>query len=242
MSTSVRGCSTRARLLDAAERLLRERGLAGATTKAITADAECSEAALYKHFTGKGELLGALLRERLPAAGPLLADTADQDGGGAGGGEADDVEACCVRLVRQLVCYYEQSMPLIGALFADHALLAGLRPLPYGTAAAPDELLEAVARHLRVLRERGGIRADADVRAAGALLLGVCFQRATLAQMAPGGWPWSTEEFTCAVGRAVAASLTVRTVRAQPAPGVVPAHRARHCAVAEPAAPCKEWE
>ncbi|MEU6826126.1 TetR/AcrR family transcriptional regulator [Streptomyces atriruber] len=233
MSTSVRGYSTRARLLDAAEHLLRERGLAGATTKAIAADAECSEAALYKHFSGKGELLGTLLRERLPAAGPLL----------AGAVRDEDAEACCVRLVRQLVWYYEQSVPLIGALFADRALLTGLRPLPYGTAAAPDELLEAVVRHLQALRECGRIRADADVRAAGALLLGVCFQRATLTQVAPGGWPWSTEEFTAVVGRTVAASLTARTARtarAVPGPGLP--RRTRHETVAEPAAPCKELE
>ncbi|MFK4070910.1 TetR/AcrR family transcriptional regulator [Streptomyces sp. NPDC029674] len=199
MSTSARAYPARARLLDAAEQLLRERGLAAATTKAIAADAACSEAALYKHFTGKGDLLGTLLRERLPAAGPLL----------AGAGREEDAEACCVRLARQLVWFYERSMPLIGALFADHALLSGLRPpLPRGTAAAPDELLEAVAGQLRALGERGGIRADADVRAAGALLLGVCFQRAALSQVAPHGRPWSTEEFTTAVGRAVAASLT----------------------------------
>ncbi|MEU6996251.1 TetR/AcrR family transcriptional regulator [Streptomyces sp. NPDC046465] len=226
MSTTAHGYPTRARLLDAAEHLLRERGLAGATTKAIAADAQCSEAALYKHFTGKVDLLGALLRERLPAAGALLSQPVREE----------DAEACCVRLVRQLVWFYEQSMPLIGALFADHALLAGLRPLPYGTAAAPDELLEAVVRHLRALRERGGIRAEADVGAAAALLLGVCFQRATLTHVAPEGWPWSTEEFTAAVGRAVAASLAVR-------PG--PARQSRHDTDADHAAhaaPCKELE
>ncbi|MEV7192625.1 TetR/AcrR family transcriptional regulator [Streptomyces sp. NPDC093510] len=224
MSTSVRAYPTRARLLDAAEHLLRDRGLAAATTKAIAAGAQCSEAALYKHFTGKGDLLDTLLRERLPMAGPLL----------SGAVRDEDAEACCVRLARQLVRFYEQSMPLLGALLADRALLPAPRPLPHATAATADELLEAVVRPLHALRERGRIRADADVRAAGALLLGACFQRAAPTQVAPRGRPWSAEEFPAAVGRAVAASLTA--VR-----GAAP-HLIAHDNLAEHPAPCKELE
>jgi AcrR family transcriptional regulator len=64
----------RARILDAAEQLMRTIGLARATTKKIARAADCSEAALYKHFASKEDLFVHVLHERLASPGPLLAE------------------------------------------------------------------------------------------------------------------------------------------------------------------------
>src|SRR5919201_5270645 len=62
----------RDRILDAAVAVLRERGLAAATTKEIARVASCSEGSLYTSFANKEQLLGAVMAERLPPFIPLL--------------------------------------------------------------------------------------------------------------------------------------------------------------------------
>ncbi|NGN63850.1 TetR/AcrR family transcriptional regulator [Streptomyces sp. A7024] len=166
------GRRTPDRLLDAAEKLMRTVGLARTTTKAIAKEAGCSEAALYKHFANKEELFVRVLTERLPTKiGPLLAElTADP-------GERD-VLTCLRELATQASLFYADAMPMAASLFAEPKLLerhrAGLRELGLG----PHKVVEVLTRYFETERTRGRIRADADPRAAAALLLGACFQRA----------------------------------------------------------------
>ena len=58
----------RERLLDAALEVFLERGYAGATVRTIAHRAGVTEGLIYHYFSGKRELLLALLRERSPAA------------------------------------------------------------------------------------------------------------------------------------------------------------------------------
>ncbi len=60
----------RERILDAAHELMLTVGLARTTTKEIAKGADCSEAALYKHFASKEELFIRVLSERLPGWDP----------------------------------------------------------------------------------------------------------------------------------------------------------------------------
>ena len=53
----------RREILQAAERLMHLRGLAGITTREIAQEVGCSEGALYFHFKGRLELLVAMLEE-----------------------------------------------------------------------------------------------------------------------------------------------------------------------------------
>ena len=69
---------TRDRILDAATHVMRTRGFARTTTKEIARAAGYSEATLYKHFSDKSDLFLAVMHERLPSLGPVLAEvTAD---------------------------------------------------------------------------------------------------------------------------------------------------------------------
>jgi AcrR family transcriptional regulator len=56
---------TRARILDAAERLFAEHGYAGASVRRITADAQADLGAVRYHFGSKDGLFGAVLQRRL---------------------------------------------------------------------------------------------------------------------------------------------------------------------------------
>ncbi|MER0242277.1 TetR/AcrR family transcriptional regulator [Streptomyces sp. HSW2009] len=164
---------TRARILEAAERLLRTIGLARTTTKEIARAAGCSEAALYKHFRNKEDIFVHVLEERLPRLGPLLAELTEHP-------QERDVVDNLAEIVRRAAEFYASSVPIVAALYAEPTLLQrhneGLREIDAG----PRRPLEGLAAYLRTERAAGRIRPDADCDSAAALLIGACCQRAFL--------------------------------------------------------------
>lgn len=65
MTQAAQQPDTRARILDAAERLFLERGFRGASLRALTTAAGVNLAAVGYHFGGKDELLRAVLERRI---------------------------------------------------------------------------------------------------------------------------------------------------------------------------------
>lgn len=176
---------------------MRTLGLARVTTKEIARAAGCSEAALYRHFSGKEELFIAVLQERLPALGSLIAELSADPGDRT-------AEQCLADIAHNATLFYEASMPIGSSLFAEPALLQrhreGLRKLGAG----PHKPLDALAGFLRALRADGRIRADADPESAAALLLGACYQRAFLRHfMGEEGSPKSIGDFAAGLARTV---------------------------------------
>ncbi|MER5727944.1 TetR/AcrR family transcriptional regulator [Streptomyces sp. NPDC002138] len=188
------------RLLDAAEILMRTTGLANATTKAIAREAGCSEAALYKHFANKEELFVRVLLERTPNAGALMAALAADPGEGP-------VEERLAEIAGHAARFYADTMPIAGSLFAEPALLnrhrEGLREIGLG----PHVVLDALVDCLRREREHGEIRPDADPRAAAALLLGACFQRAFFLHFSGPAAVQPVADFAPAIARTVWAAI-----------------------------------
>jgi AcrR family transcriptional regulator len=188
------------RLLDAAEKLMRTTGLAGATTKAIAREAGCSEAALYKYFTNKEELFARVLMERSPNAGPLLAElTADP-------GERT-VEEHLTDIARHASLFYADGMTMAASLFAEPALLSRHREGMKKIGKGPHMVLYALTGYLQREREHGRIRPDADPHAAAALLLGACFQRAFFLHFSGEEAVQPVEEFAPAVARTTWAAV-----------------------------------
>ncbi|WP_172805769.1 TetR/AcrR family transcriptional regulator [Brachybacterium sp. P6-10-X1] len=189
----VRHEERRRSILDAATRLLRERGVQGLTIHDVLGEAGISKGALYHYFSGKDELLAALIARRLDAWSDAVTDTI--------AAVASPSERLVV-LVRTLTSAKSQDLALlVSALPTLHsddgaALQARLRiagrerfvPLltqvitdgaQTGVFAAPSpasaarvvmsllqEMAEAVARGLREIRDGRG---DADVLHADAL-------------------------------------------------------------------------
>ncbi|GAA2630921.1 TetR/AcrR family transcriptional regulator [Streptomyces spororaveus] len=210
MLTSKSSRPTPERLLDAAEKLMRTSGLANATTKAIAREAGCSEAALYKHFANKEELFVRVLMERTPNAGPLMAAlradpgerTAEDEAEAGGGGEQE-----LTAIARHASLFYADAIPLAASLFAEPALLSRHREGVQEIGAGPHVLLDALAERLRRELDAGRLRPDADPRAAAALLLGACFQRAFFLHFSGAHVVQPVEEFAPAVARTVWAAL-----------------------------------
>lgn len=158
---------TRDQILDAAAAVLRERGLAGATTREIARAAGCSEGSLYNHFANKESLLLAVMAERLPPFIPLLKTLLERAG-------EDTLRDHLEEVVRVAVPFYVELMPLAAAVLANPELNEGLRSQGYG----PQRGNEALATYLRLEQRLGRIHTGAEPAAAATLLLGACQQRA----------------------------------------------------------------
>jgi AcrR family transcriptional regulator len=162
---------TRDRILDAAAAVMRERGIAHATTKEIAKAAGFSEATLYKHFADKTEMFVRVLAERLPPFVPVLAGLRPGDGAVAGNLRAVAAAA---------IVFYTDSFPISASIFAEPKVLdahqAGLRR----TGSGPHKANEALTAYLVAEQELGRVGADADPESLAALLLGACFQQAFL--------------------------------------------------------------
>lgn len=187
---------------------MRTIGLVRATTKEIARAANCSEAALYKHFAGKEEIFVHVLKERLPPLNPLLHELNGESAAGDGHGGRRSVEQNLVDIAVSAARFYEQSFPIAASLFAEPKLLhrhdAAMRSLGTG----PHKPVEALAGYLRSEREAGRIRPGADPEAAAALLLGACNQRAILLSIGGGAEAAQPlEDFAAGVVRTLLAGI-----------------------------------
>jgi AcrR family transcriptional regulator len=191
---------TRDVILDAAATVMAERGLANVTTRQIAQAAGFTEAALYKHFTNKADLLVAVMRER-SSGFTLLAQALN---GKAGTGTlVDNLTA----VARAAIAFYGEGFPMLASMFADPATLAAHKEELRSQGAGPHKANEAVAAYLRAEQDRGRLRPEADVTAAAGLLLGACFQYAFLSHMSlPAGR--DDDEAAASFARALLHQLT----------------------------------
>lgn len=165
--------SARERILDAAASVMRERGLARATTKEIARVAGCSEALLYKHFADKQEIFLGVLKERIP---PISAPS-------------DLVGSRTVRenletLTRELLTFYVRTFPIAASIFSEADLLAAWRDGLRARDAGPHVPIAMVENYLTSEQRAGRLAADADPWATAALLVGAALQQAFLAAFA----------------------------------------------------------
>lgn len=168
------GERTRERILDAAAGVLTDLGLARATTKEIARAAGISEAALYRHFSGKEELFVTVLKERLPGFGATVLDD-------PGRATERDVAANLAEVARAAIRFYRGAFPISASLFLERALLRRHRAAMREMGTGPHRPLEGLAAYLRAEQARGRIAADVRPEVAANLLLGACFQRGFLA-------------------------------------------------------------
>src|SRR5579864_7621795 len=105
---------TRQHILDTAERILQQRGLARVTTRDITRAAGLADGTLYVHFPHKEDLFLAIIQRHLPAFVPTVQP--EQAG-------AQSLRASLEALSQAAVRYYAELIPLSASLFADPALL-----------------------------------------------------------------------------------------------------------------------
>jgi len=167
---------TRAQLVDAAERVLRAKGLARATTKEIAREAGYAEGTLYLHFADKLDLVRAVHEKLLPAFVEVVRHLPERAGTGTVQGNLTELAHGALRLYRDL-------MPLGSSLFADPELLRRFRALLADRGGGPHRAWEPVVAYLEAEQALGRVAPEADPAAATLLLLGACQQLVFVEQM-----------------------------------------------------------
>jgi AcrR family transcriptional regulator len=164
---------TRERILDAAVSIMRELGLARATTKEIARAAGLSEAALYRHFRSKEEIVLRVMRERLPRFIDAMKGLPARVGRAS-------VPDTLVEIALAALAFYFEAVPIASSLFSEPRILVQHQRALREESAGPQLALEALAGYLRSEQRIGRLPKAIDPEAASALLLGACFQRAFL--------------------------------------------------------------
>jgi len=160
----------RERILDAAERVLRAKGLAGATTRAITSEAGCAEGTLYIYFKGRAELFLALFERHLRAAFPerrLLNQK-----------ESVAPHAVLLDIGLHFLRFHREVGGLLAGLFAEPALLKKYRELILSRTLDAPRAVPALVTYIQRQQRAKRIGSRADPTTIAQALLGACFARA----------------------------------------------------------------
>lgn len=97
-------------IIDAAGRILTTSGVSGLTIKRLAAEMNFSESAIYRHFTGKEEIIIAMLRFLKDTIGEHVA-LASQEG--------DTTEARLRAMFRSMYGYFKDRPHFVVAVFSD---------------------------------------------------------------------------------------------------------------------------
>jgi AcrR family transcriptional regulator len=164
--------STRERLIDATERIIRSGGIMAVTTKDIAQEAGFAEGTLYRHFPDKAALLLAVFRERLEGDYVSLIIALPQRAGEA------SVAANLEQLAVAAVQFFTQTAPLSAAIAANPDLAARHNAELREHGVGPEVSANALAEYIRAEQRLGRVRADANPAAVATILLGVCYNYA----------------------------------------------------------------
>jgi AcrR family transcriptional regulator len=160
-------------LLETADRLMRERGARGLTTREIAREAGCSEGALYVHFQDKEHLLSATCERWLPDLVGAVGSLVERIGTGT---VRENLEA----IARSVVRAFEGMVPSMQAIAGDPDLLRHYQVAMRAAGLGPQKGIQAIGAYLAAEQRLGRIRGAADPEMAASLLLAACWQRVTV--------------------------------------------------------------
>ena len=161
----------RSEILQAAEMLMRSRGLTGVTTREISQKVGCSEGALYFHFKGRLDLLVAMLEQSLPEMlGPLQAL---RESVGQGSAQANLATA-----LLGIFRFHQRVVPVSAGLFAEPALLAAYRESLARQGKGPHLSMAVLSDYIAAEQSLGRIEQAVDAELAAYLLMSSSFFRA----------------------------------------------------------------
>lgn len=161
----------RERILDAAVVVLREQGIAHATTKEIARSAGCSEALLYKHFPTKQVIFTSVLQERLQSVAAVTGLVGQHT-----------VQENLVTLVDQLMTFYAQSFPVAASIFGSASLLRSFREgIRKAGGGGPEVPVDLLTEYLVAEQGAGRLEDGVDPSTLAVLLVGAAFQQGAFA-------------------------------------------------------------
>jgi AcrR family transcriptional regulator len=157
-------------IVAATERLLREHGLSGVTTRAIAEAVPCSEGAIYVHFSGRTELLLAVLEQSLPEMLVPL-DALEKNIGRL------TPERNLTTAAEGLERFHQRVGPMLASLFAEPGLLNSFRESLDSRARGPRGAIARVAHYIRKEQALGRIGEQVDPELIASTMMASSFFR-----------------------------------------------------------------
>jgi AcrR family transcriptional regulator len=202
---------TRQLIIDAAERIIVDRGLTAATTRAIAETARCAEGSIYRYFPHKNALLVEVIKRRYPQFTNLLASLPDRVGKGS-------IQRTLEELVAASLEFYRVIMPMVAGTLTEQKLLEAHRQHFHQTGSGPAHTMNAVADYLRQEQRLGRISPRVSTNHAARLLLGASFGQAFMEQLlGPVIKMGSDEQFAKETVKCLLEGVARRTAPARPA-------------------------
>jgi AcrR family transcriptional regulator len=160
-----RSRETRRQILEAAERVLREKGMPGASTREIAREAGVADGTLYVHFHDRVDLFMALIQEHLPAFVEPLKLLPHRAG-------RRSVKANLAEVLEAFITWHQKLIPVFSAVNADPSLSEALRIRLSERKEGPHLSVAAVERYLELEQQLGRVNPKANPKTIAILLFG----------------------------------------------------------------------
>lgn len=162
---------TRSRVLAATRKLMDERGVARVRVEAVAKEAGLSAGALYRHFTGREDLILAVILDSVPRSMSFE---------GAPNADREVVGEALAALIGQVYEHERRMAAVAVTVLADESLNERFRDMLAHAPGGPEDFTRSLATALRSYADAGVVRADLAPDAAAALVQGRCFHHAIM--------------------------------------------------------------
>ncbi|HSK17400.1 MAG TPA: TetR/AcrR family transcriptional regulator [Gaiellaceae bacterium] len=169
--------SLRRTIVEAADRVIREHGLAGTTTREIAREAGCAEGSIYVHFEDKIDLVIAVILEGEPHFARLV-----ELPGSAGEGT---VEANLAAWADEVLALMGDNLPIFLALLGDRAVFDRFAERMHERGTGLIAAVGAAAAYVRAEQELGRIDPAADPEVVAGAIVGACRDQALRSLLGP---------------------------------------------------------
>ncbi len=164
---------TRQHILDAAEQVIQDLGMKGATTREIARRAGCAEGSIYRYFPDKHALFHEIVKTRFPQFLDLVENLPEMAGTGT---VRKNLEAVAVNAL----AFYRVIIPMAVGAMSERELLEEQRRHFAEKQGGPLRAIRMVATYLWNERRLGRIAERTSPEHLARALLGACFSQAFL--------------------------------------------------------------
>jgi len=196
----------RRRIIEAADALIREHGLAGTTTREIARAAGCSEGSIYVHFQDKIDLVIAVIVEREPYFAELL-ELPKRAGEGT-------VDANLVPWVEELVSLIRDNQPIFFAIMSDRNVFDRFKARLSERQTGLVAVFKAASDYVRTEQELGRVDPRVKPEVVATILIGAARDHTFTRALAGIATP-SAEGFAQELVRTVVHGLAPTTPNAE---------------------------
>jgi AcrR family transcriptional regulator len=176
----------------------------GASTREIAREAGVADGTLYVHFTDRIDLFIALIQEHLPPYTEPLRRLNGLVG-------RRTVRANLAEVFEGALTWYEQVLPLSGALAADRELFDALHKRLMERGEGPHLAIKTLESYLKAEQRLGRVNAKCDVRASAILLFGAASHWISISDWIGNHIQYTREELTKDILKSLMAGLEPAT-------------------------------